>query len=244
MAYIQVEASVRTHKKFLKAGPAASWLWLCGMGYCQDGLTDGFIPFAALKYLGVESPKPLKSKLVEAGLWDEVEGGWRVHDYLKHNRSSEEIRTTKDRRKAGGALGGRPHKETSEETLKVSEKVNLPVNHTENPSHLISDQQTTTTATATAPIIRRRRMDAAFEHESGIYVPQRAHDDFSALHPGEDLTVWYQAVCDAWKGRNTGADMFRFWKARHDETWPPERPAQVPQSNRPKPAWAQKAAMS
>jgi uncharacterized protein YdaU (DUF1376 family) len=83
-----------------------------------------------------------------------------------------------------------------------------------------------------APIIRRRRMDAAYEHEGGIYVPQRAHDDFTALHPGEDLIAWYEAVCAAWVGRNTGADMFRFWKARHDEKWMPE------QADRRTPAWA------
>lgn len=78
-----------------------------------------------------------------------------------------------------------------------------------------------------APIARRRRMDAAYEHEGGIYVPQRAHDDFSALHPGEDLIAWYESVCASWRGRNTGADMFKFWKARHDETWPPEKPSEA-----------------
>lgn len=84
-------------------------------------------------------------------------------------------------------------------------------------------------------IMKRRRLDAAFEHECGIYLPQRAHDDFAALHPGEDLFAWFMAVCSAWAGRNTGADMFRFWKARHDERWPPEQPAV--QRGKPKPVW-------
>lgn len=230
MAYIQVEASVRTHRKFLKAGPAASWLWLCGMGYCQDGLTDGFIPFEAIDYLGVKpnTARKLKTVLVSVGLWDVVDGGWRVHDYLQHNRSAQDIRTTKDRRRAGGALGGRP---TNKETLEVSPEVN----HTGNPSHLISATTTATTTTGhRRTALPRRRLDAAFEHESGIYLPQRAFDDFSALHPGEDLAAWFESVCSAWAGRNTGADMFRFWKARHDEKWPPE----VPVASRPKPAWA------
>lgn len=87
----------------------------------------------------------------------------------------------------------------------------------------------------TRPLIQRRRMDAAFEHECGIYMPQRAHDDFLALHPGEDLAAWFFAVCDAWAGRNTGADMFRFWKARHDERWPPEQPKSV---DKRLPEWA------
>lgn len=136
MAHIQVEASVRTHHKFLKAGPAASWLWLCGMGYCQDGLTDGFIPESALPYLGVQKPHPLKDKLVDVGLWDRAEGGWLVHDYLKHNRSAAQIGTLKDRRRAGGNLGGRPPKEPSEKPSRLT----IEGNHTENPSHLISSQ--------------------------------------------------------------------------------------------------------
>jgi len=244
MAYIQVEASVRTHKKFLKVGPAASWLWLCGMGYCQDGLTDGFIPFEAIDYLGVKpaTARKLKSVLVAERLWDDVPGGWRVHDYLAHNRAAVEIKATKERRRAGGALGGRPHKETSDETSEVAGKVNhsgnLPVNLTENPSHLPSSQQSSATATSRqTPIIRPRRMDAAFEHECGIYMPQRARDDFAALHPREDLFAWFMAVCSSWVGRNTGADMFKFWKARHDERWPPERAGQ-PNND---PEWVRKA---
>lgn len=231
MAYIQVEASVRTHRKFLKAGPSASWLWLCGMGYCQDGLTDGFIPFEAIDYLGVKgtTARKLKVTLVAVGLWEEVPGGWRVHDYLQHNKSAETIRQTKERRADGGNKGGRPLKaEPSAETLEVSGKVSGEGNHTQNPSHLISSHLISSTS---RPITRRRRLDAAYEHESGLYVPGRAHQDLLALHPPgfeAELVAWYDGVCVSWQGRNTGADMIRFWKARHDETWPPERPAVTP----------------
>lgn len=126
MAYIQVEASVRTHRKMLAAGPAASWLWLCGLGYCQDGFTDGFIPEAAVEYLGVRDAGSLVETLVQVGLWDRVEGGWRVHDYLEHNKSASSIRETMRKRKAGGGLGGRP--KTSAKTTKV--------NLGENPTYL------------------------------------------------------------------------------------------------------------
>ena len=44
MAWVRIESSVARHKKFQQAGPAASWLWLCGLLYCQEGLTDGVIP--------------------------------------------------------------------------------------------------------------------------------------------------------------------------------------------------------
>lgn len=125
MAWIKVEASVRTHEKFLAAGPAACWLWLCGLAYCQEGLTDGFIPFAALTHLGVKAPNALKAKLVTVGLWHEVAAGWQVHGYLTHNKPAAEVRRIQDERRAGGFKGGRPT-----ETLKV--------NLADNPSQLSS----------------------------------------------------------------------------------------------------------
>ncbi len=86
---------------------------------------------------------------------------------------------------------------------------------------------TATSAERRRTALPRRRLDAAYEHEGGLYVPARAHQDLLGLHPqgfeGE-LFAWYPVVCLAWAGRNTGADMIRFWKARHDESWPPERP--------------------
>lgn len=136
MAYMAIETSVRTHRKFLAAGPAASWLWLCGLGYCQDGLTDGFIPEAALGFLGVADAGSLAERLVEARLWEHVDGGWRMHDYLEHNKPAEVVREVMRRRKAGGHLGGRPPK-----NLDGCEPPNLegfdgspqPPNHPANP---------------------------------------------------------------------------------------------------------------
>lgn len=229
MSFVHVDASVRTNRKFLRAGPAASWLWLCANAYSQDGLTDGFIPFEALKYLRVENPKPLIPKLVQAGLWDEVEGGWCVHDYLEYNKSAEEIRTLKKRRGDGGKLGGRPTNKPSSETLEVSDKVNLP----QNPSTPTASTSASSTATATTrsrptTLIPRRRWDAAWEGPR-VYVPQRAHSDFVALrnHPGAEteLLAWYEAVSDEWttgarRSESPGADMFAFWRARFDERWP------------------------
>lgn len=114
MAYMAIETAVRTHKKFLAAGPAASWLWICGLGYCQDGLTDGFIPEAALNFLGVVDAAPLVRQLVQVRLWEQVEGGWRMHDYLEHNKPAEVVREIMRKRRAGGMLGGRPRKQLLE----------------------------------------------------------------------------------------------------------------------------------
>lgn len=135
MAYIVLEASVRTHPKFLAAGPEASWLWVCGLGYCQDGLTDGFIPETAIEFLGVKRPRHLALKLVSVKLWEVVKGGWQMHDYFDHNKPADEVRRVMRARKEGGKLGGRPRKnlegstESNLEGLDVrDESENLPEN--------------------------------------------------------------------------------------------------------------------
>lgn len=125
-AYVKVFTSVSRNRKFVKAGPAPSWLWLCGLLYCQEGHTDGFIPDDALPYLGVKNAKQLAAHLVKAGLWDVEDGGWRVHDYLDHNRSADAIEDIKARRGNGGKLGGRPPKKAVEKTLPETLKVSAP----------------------------------------------------------------------------------------------------------------------
>lgn len=107
MAWIKVECRVARHHKFQMAGSAASWLWICGLAYCQEGLTDGYIPSSALRYLGVRGAPALASALVRAGLWEATEGGWMVHDYLDHNRDAGSVRGVQEDRRLAGAQGGR-----------------------------------------------------------------------------------------------------------------------------------------
>jgi len=251
VAWIRVESSVARNKKFVRAGAAPSWLWLCGLGYCQEGLTDGFIPAEALPYLGVKNAAQLAQHLVKAGLWDVVDGGWNVHDYLEHNKPASAVREIVAERRKAGANGGLAsgHSRRSNDTKQVASTPNeanrqTPSKQPANPSVRTAVSTAVSTSTAEVrPLIPRRRMDAAYEHEGGIYVPNRLHQDWLALH--RDVTeaeffAFYEAVCIAWAGRNTGADMFRFWKARHDEKWPPERPWAVVDNGKSEPrasAW-------
>lgn len=166
-----------------------------------------------------------------------VERGGKFHNERLDIERKKQIEYRR-RQADNGSKGGRPTKSGGEagNNPPVSEN-NPPVSDRKAliSSHLVS---TDLDSSRSPSVIRRRRLDAAFEHECGIYLPQRAHDDFAALHPGEDLFAWFMAVCEAWKGRNTGADMFRFWKARHDERWPPEIPVAAVRSNEPE--WVRK----
>ena len=90
MAWVRIDDQVGRHQKFLAAGPAASWLWVLGLAYCQSQLTDGFISDQVLPMIGIpRGAKPLADRLVVAGLFERVESGYLVHDYLDFNESRD-----------------------------------------------------------------------------------------------------------------------------------------------------------
>src|SRR6266496_292269 len=108
MPWVRVDDHFDEHPKFAQAGPLGMALWVTGLAYCNRNLTDGFIPWAvAQRLLTWEYLGPVEERgrrvykigvacgmagedvdcdlvialLVEARLWEEVSGGYRVHDY-------------------------------------------------------------------------------------------------------------------------------------------------------------------
>lgn len=108
--WVKVFNSMPGHGKFLLAGDRAGWLFVCGLCYSNEHLTNGFIARHALPAVapGVKSPETVAAQLVAAGLWHEVEGGWQIHDYNEHQRSADEIRERRDRDRERKANGRRP----------------------------------------------------------------------------------------------------------------------------------------
>lgn len=77
-----------------EAGEAAELLYVRGLAFCADVLSDGFISERQLvRFVGVgmfDAPDRA-AKLVEVGLWERVDGGFRVRSWLNWNRSRAEI---------------------------------------------------------------------------------------------------------------------------------------------------------
>jgi len=90
MAYLKVDDNVSHHRKLLRAGDVAAWLFICGLAYCQRHATDGFIPAEALPFLGCVGWKAAAPRLVEAQLWHQTAAGYEVHDFLDWNDSAAE----------------------------------------------------------------------------------------------------------------------------------------------------------
>ncbi len=87
MAWVRLHDGAMTHPKvvgmFDWRDPFHVWIW--GMSYCQTHLTDGFITAVAVPRTGLKSA----GALIVRGLWEGVDGGWQVHDYLDWNDSRE-----------------------------------------------------------------------------------------------------------------------------------------------------------
>lgn len=73
---------------------AAELLYVRGLAFCADVLSDGFISDRQLvRFVGVGMFDAIDRamRLVEVGLWENVDGGYRVRSWLDWNRSRAEI---------------------------------------------------------------------------------------------------------------------------------------------------------
>ncbi len=134
MPWLRFDDQFNNHPKILQAGFVAAALHMRAIIYCGQYLTDGFVPASVpdtlinlgqgkalfvgdMDYLERAESKltvvlnwELVERLVEVGLWAEVEGGWQIHDYLEWNPSGEETKLrragAKEAKVKAGRLGG------------------------------------------------------------------------------------------------------------------------------------------
>lgn len=85
------------HPKVMAAGPAASWLYVCALTYANRLLTDGYIPATQVRKLAdVDNAMALAERLVEVNLWERVDDGFQIHDFLDYNPSREKVLAERD----------------------------------------------------------------------------------------------------------------------------------------------------
>lgn len=107
MTWFKVDDDFADHPRFLTLSDAAIVAWFRSLAYASRYLTDGFIPEGAISRLHGD-PRAV-SELVDAGRLLAVEGGWQIKNYLKYQRSREQIERERDRdRKRKGKPAGNP----------------------------------------------------------------------------------------------------------------------------------------
>jgi hypothetical protein len=119
MPWVRIAAEFCDNPKVLQVGPLGMSLYVAGLCYCNRNLTDGFIPWAKARSLmsfeflappdkdGSQdvvrisvsvgrlghdvSSSDVADMLVAAGLWEEVDGGYSVHDYREYQPTRAEV---------------------------------------------------------------------------------------------------------------------------------------------------------
>jgi len=117
--WAKLDDGLTDHPKILKVGPLGLALWIAGLVYSSRNLTDGFIPWNKLGtlidwqytaesnndgkykiwtvsrtsgYGGEDVDSEMVAKmLVTAGLWHEVDSGFRIHDYHDYQPTKVQV---------------------------------------------------------------------------------------------------------------------------------------------------------
>ena len=110
MAWVRIDDQMPQHPKVVQAGPFGFALQVAALCYANRYLTDGFIPKQVVKHLLNDCLDDLladaENKVVQAGLWDVVEGGYQIHDYLKYQPSRAQVESARAQKQASGQAGG------------------------------------------------------------------------------------------------------------------------------------------
>lgn len=117
MSWISLDDKSPHHPKFIVAGPRSWELFVAGLCYCSQHLTDGLIPVGAigslLPTMEQKLAKEIAGRLTTNRVKPAGEPSWtlegnfyRVHDYEQHQQSSDNV---KAKQEAGRQRAARSH---------------------------------------------------------------------------------------------------------------------------------------
>lgn len=110
MAWVKLTDDFPKNIKVISAGLEARALYITALCHCNENLTDGFVDSRFLVSLGIltglSDAQASANRLVEVGLWEQCDGGYKVHDYHDYNPTRAEViekrqQISQERSKAG-----------------------------------------------------------------------------------------------------------------------------------------------
>jgi hypothetical protein len=117
VTWAKIDDRFPRHPKVLRVGGDAAWLYVAGLCYANEHLTDGRIPALAVPTLtDRKRPMELAEKLVSVRLWERDGEDFLIHDYHDENDTADMVRAKREalsaKRRAAGVEGGRRSGET------------------------------------------------------------------------------------------------------------------------------------
>lgn len=105
MSWFKVDDNLAFHHKTVAAGVSAMGLWVRAGSWCAQTLTDGFVPEHMVPALA-DGDAGLAGRLVEAGLWRRVKGGFAFHEWTDRQPTRQSIEDRRAMRADAGRKGG------------------------------------------------------------------------------------------------------------------------------------------
>lgn len=238
MAAIDIHTGILTSPKFVPLSDGAMRLWLHGLCWSKEHLTDGFIPESMLPTLHKRAARLVRELLTvqvsdKSPLWHRESGGYRIHDYADWQDSAaivQKRRLTWRAKKHGirpnskgespGESPGDSKGESLRDTPGESREIPLAGSGSGSGSGRGVGGNALSRQPLTAPLVARRRLDLIHESGIGIDVTEAMHRTYVArlanlgdANPDATLRTFYHQTEQAWRGKDTGK-AWPFWDAR------------------------------
>lgn len=110
MPWVKLDDQFPFNRKAILAGKDGRALYVTALCWTAGQLTDGLIDNAVVPMLAalseVADAGEATERLVSAGLWEPVDGGYEIHDFHDYNPSSDDVRKMREARAEAGRRGG------------------------------------------------------------------------------------------------------------------------------------------
>lgn len=202
MTWAKIDDRFPRNPKAMAAGPVGRDLFVGGLCYCNEHLTDGFIPRAAVSTLapGNRRPEETAKLLVSLRLWEEIEGGYRVHNFHTWNPTATEIRAARDQKRQRQERWRNRQRDASPNPFRdASDDASLTRLGGDR-----GDAPPTPTPTPTPPLQSPpvAEPEAAASHGGGVRVA--GFERFYAAYPRHEAK---QAALEAWRTLRVSDDL-------------------------------------
>lgn len=105
MTWAKLDDGFCWNHKVVQAGNEAAGVYARALAHCSSQLTDGFVPEKVAGLIADGRRKPITA-LLEAGLWERDDGGYRIADYLDYNPSRAVVEARREALAEAGRRGG------------------------------------------------------------------------------------------------------------------------------------------
>lgn len=191
MTWIKLDDKAPRHPKVASLTDRAFRWWIMALCYASEFLTDGILPPIFWKRV----PKNDRKELTGSGLWEFDDPNLRIHDYLGHQSSKEDVNAEKQRNREKVAAYRERRKTERREAVTGDSNQMVTGNHVTTGNRLVTD-----------PENREQRTDT---ENREIQEPRATRlDAFESWWSAYPKKTGKGAALKAWKKINPGGEMF------------------------------------